>query len=235
MVLQTGLPFTVYTSAPFAPVLNSSGQVIGNSGGDYNADGFNYDVPNTPAFGNHLSGQSKSNFLNGLISCICVSSARLGSGRQPRPKYFRSAGLKQRGSHADKKLQCAVVFRRGVASAISGRGLQPLQSREPHRDELGFVIFVVRPCDQPTARTKPSITRARQLLRPQNPRISKGPPCQWDLAAGTVNKNVEPCPASDSTQIRPSARSTIRLQIASPIPVPGLLSQAWRRLNIPKI
>src|SRR5579863_9603492 len=43
------------TSAPFVPVLNASGQVIGDAGGDYNADGYDYDLPNTPAFGNHLS------------------------------------------------------------------------------------------------------------------------------------------------------------------------------------
>ena len=34
---------------------------------DYNADGTNYDVPNAPTFGRHLSGQSKSAFLNGIF------------------------------------------------------------------------------------------------------------------------------------------------------------------------
>lgn len=57
MVLQPDLPFTVYTSAPFLPVFNSSGQVIGNTGGDYNADGFNYEVPNAP----HLETTSAVN------------------------------------------------------------------------------------------------------------------------------------------------------------------------------
>ncbi|MGH9353972.1 MAG: TonB-dependent receptor domain-containing protein [Terriglobia bacterium] len=77
-MLQTGLPFTVYTSAPFVPVFNSSGQVIGNTGGDYNADGYNYDVPNAPAFGNHLSGQSKQNFLNGLFAASAFPAPPLG-------------------------------------------------------------------------------------------------------------------------------------------------------------
>jgi Carboxypeptidase regulatory-like domain len=66
-LLQTGLPFTVYTSAPFNPVFNSAGQVIGNTGGDYNADGSDFDVPNVPTFGQHLPGQSRKAFLNGIF------------------------------------------------------------------------------------------------------------------------------------------------------------------------
>ncbi|MGD0457037.1 MAG: carboxypeptidase regulatory-like domain-containing protein [Terriglobia bacterium] len=77
-ILQTGLPFTVYTSAPFQPVFNSSGNVIGNTGGDYNADGVDYDVPNAPSFGNHLSGQHKKNFLNGLFAASAFPAPALG-------------------------------------------------------------------------------------------------------------------------------------------------------------
>ena len=55
VILQSGQPFTVYTSAPYS------------SGGDYNADGFNYDIPNTPSFGNHMSA-SRSDFLKGLFT-----------------------------------------------------------------------------------------------------------------------------------------------------------------------
>jgi hypothetical protein len=77
-ILQTGLPFTVYTSKSFQPVLNSSGQVVGNTGGDYNADGSNYDVPNAPSFGNHVSGQHKKNFLNGLFAASAFPAPALG-------------------------------------------------------------------------------------------------------------------------------------------------------------
>ncbi len=77
-LLQTGLPFTVYTSAPFDPVFNSAGQVIGNTGGDYNADGNNYDVPDTPSFGNHLSGQSYHKFLTGLFPASAFPAPPLG-------------------------------------------------------------------------------------------------------------------------------------------------------------
>ena len=55
-VFQTGIPFTVHTTAGFG------------AGGDFNADGENYDVPNAPAFGNHISGASKADFRSGLFS-----------------------------------------------------------------------------------------------------------------------------------------------------------------------
>lgn len=52
-VFQSGRPFSVFTGAPFP-------------GGDYNADGFNYDPPNTPAFGNYLA-TNRSDFIRGLF------------------------------------------------------------------------------------------------------------------------------------------------------------------------
>ncbi len=66
-LMQTGQPFTVYTTASFAPVFDAAGNVVGNTGGDYNADGSNFDVPNEPTFGNHLPGQPRRAFLNGLF------------------------------------------------------------------------------------------------------------------------------------------------------------------------
>lgn len=77
-ILQSGLPFTVYTSAPFRPIYNASGQVIGNKGGDYNADGYNYDVPNAPSFGSSLGGQSRQKYLNGLFKASDFPAPSLG-------------------------------------------------------------------------------------------------------------------------------------------------------------
>jgi hypothetical protein len=78
-IVQTGLPFSVYTSAAFNPVYNSTGQVIGNTGGDYNADGSNYDVPNTPSFGSHLSGLKKNNYLTGIFTVSQFPVPALGT------------------------------------------------------------------------------------------------------------------------------------------------------------
>jgi hypothetical protein len=54
-IFQSGLPFTVYTTAPY-PI------------GDYNADGYNYDLPNSPKFGNSLSGLSRNQYLAGIFT-----------------------------------------------------------------------------------------------------------------------------------------------------------------------
>jgi hypothetical protein len=89
-ILQTGLPFTVYTSGAFKPVFDQSGNVVGNSGGDYNADGYNWDVPNVPSFGSHLTGKKKSDYLNGLFSASSFPAPALGSeGSLGRNTYDR--------------------------------------------------------------------------------------------------------------------------------------------------
>jgi carboxypeptidase family protein/TonB-dependent receptor-like protein len=64
-IISTGLPFTVYTTAPFPT-------------GDFNADGFDYDVPNTPAFGNHLQGQGRQSFLHGLFPASAFPNPSFG-------------------------------------------------------------------------------------------------------------------------------------------------------------
>jgi hypothetical protein len=65
-IFQTGRPFTVVTTAPYPS-------------GDYNADGFNYDPPDTPAFGNRISAE-RSDFIRGLF--LPAAFPRPTSGRQ---------------------------------------------------------------------------------------------------------------------------------------------------------
>lgn len=77
-VVSTGLPAWVTTNQSFSPVCSSGSPsggkcpagttVIGNSGGNYNADGDSVGVPNTPSFGSHLSGLKKANFLSGVFT-----------------------------------------------------------------------------------------------------------------------------------------------------------------------
>ncbi|HUO17519.1 MAG TPA: TonB-dependent receptor [Verrucomicrobiae bacterium] len=87
VVLQSGLPFTVYTTAPFSPIWNNTScattvtagcQVVGNSGGDYNADGYNYDVPNAPPPGSIHTG-SRSDFLTGFAAASAFPAPALGA------------------------------------------------------------------------------------------------------------------------------------------------------------
>jgi hypothetical protein len=60
-------------------VFDANGNVIGNTGGDYNADGNNYDVPNVPAFGRHLAGKKKKDYLNGLFVASAFPAPALGA------------------------------------------------------------------------------------------------------------------------------------------------------------
>lgn len=86
---DTGLPFTVTNSAAFQPVCSGGAAVVnnrcpagttivGNTGGDYNADGYNSKLPDVPSFGPHLSGRSKTQFLNGIFTASQFPAPTLG-------------------------------------------------------------------------------------------------------------------------------------------------------------
>jgi len=90
MVLQSGLPFTVYTSAPFIAIRNGGGTIIGLDphSGDFNADGYGYDVPNRPAAGAVQTG-SRSDFIKGFASASAFPTPTLGSeGNLGRNTYI---------------------------------------------------------------------------------------------------------------------------------------------------
>ena len=84
-LMQTGLPFTAHTSRAFngmcgavgSPVKCAPGEAFTqNTGGDYNADGYNWDTPNVPSFGRHLSGKSKDDFLAGIFGAPSTAAAQ---------------------------------------------------------------------------------------------------------------------------------------------------------------
>ena len=102
-VLQSGLPATVFTTAPFQPVWNLAScattvtaacQVAGNTGGDYNADGNNFDVPNAPSFGAGKS-YSRSQFLQGVFKASDFPAPALGQEGDLGRNVFRGPGLAQ--------------------------------------------------------------------------------------------------------------------------------------------
>ena len=98
---QTGLPFTVVNGAGFAPICSGGAAlvnnqcpagttIVGNSGGDYNADGYNTKLPNVPSFGPHLCGQSKDKFLSGIFTASQFPAPALGLvGNLGRNTYDR--------------------------------------------------------------------------------------------------------------------------------------------------
>jgi hypothetical protein len=88
-IVQSGRPFDVFCGASFSPITNAAGKVVGNSGCDYNADGFNYDYPNAPSFGGYQGGFSRQQYLNGIFPASAFPAPGLGqSGQLGRNMYF---------------------------------------------------------------------------------------------------------------------------------------------------
>ena len=93
-VLQSGYPFTVYTSAPFIPLLNANGTFAraanGNlipapNSGDYNADGNDYDYPNVP---NYNQPRSRNAYLSGLFPASNFTAPTPGTeGNEAENRY----------------------------------------------------------------------------------------------------------------------------------------------------
>ena len=78
-IFQTGLPFSVFTTAPYPR-------------GDFNADGFNYDSPNTPTFGNHLS-TSRGDYITGLFPASAFPTPSQGQQGNLGRNTFNGPGL----------------------------------------------------------------------------------------------------------------------------------------------
>jgi hypothetical protein len=88
VILQKGTPYEVYCSQSFQPVTDGSGNIIGNTGCDYNADGYNGDYPMLPSFGTFKSG-SKQDFLTGLFTRSDFPAPPLGQeGTLGRNSYI---------------------------------------------------------------------------------------------------------------------------------------------------
>lgn len=91
-ILQSGTPYTVYTSTPFSPIFNAAGQVIGNKGGDYNADGNNYDYPDVPSTG-YSTSTSRHAYLNGLFAASDFGVPAFGTEGNERVNRFHNPGF----------------------------------------------------------------------------------------------------------------------------------------------
>ena len=96
IVLESGQPFTVYTSAVFPSE-------------DFNADGYNYDVPNTPSFGNTIS-TSRSDFLKGVFAASDYPLPALGTEGNLGRNTYNGPGLANVKSGGCAVIQTAVSW-----------------------------------------------------------------------------------------------------------------------------
>ena len=95
LIAQSGTPFTVSCQGlAFAPIRDAAGNIVGNSGCDYNADGLQFDRPNVPTFGSSLSGLSNDDFLRGIFAAADFPkpapgiAGTLGRNTYRGPRYF---------------------------------------------------------------------------------------------------------------------------------------------------
>jgi hypothetical protein len=91
-ILQSGMPFSVTCGLPFAAVRNATGQIVGNSGCDYNADGSNFDRPNTPSFGNVIP-MDRQTLLTGVFKPADFPAPALGQVGNLGRNMFTNRGL----------------------------------------------------------------------------------------------------------------------------------------------
>jgi hypothetical protein len=88
-ILQSGRPFAVNCSLPFLPVRDAAGNITGNNGCDFNADGVNNDFLNVPSFGTYVEGYERSDFQNGLFQASDFPKPAPGQpGNLGRNTYF---------------------------------------------------------------------------------------------------------------------------------------------------
>jgi len=82
IAVQSGTPFWVIDNRSFA------------SGGDYNADGVNFDIPNA-ATQNFTGSHSKQQYINGLFTIADFPTPALGTEGNEKRNLYRNPGLFQ--------------------------------------------------------------------------------------------------------------------------------------------
>ncbi len=93
-ILQSGNPITIFNGAPFAPLLDASGKVVGfkPGSGDYNADGVNFDFPNAPTTP-LPSSFSRSQYINGIAPASAFGQPALGTEGNLKRGTYRNPGF----------------------------------------------------------------------------------------------------------------------------------------------
>jgi hypothetical protein len=83
----------VLTTAPFLPLRNSGGQIVGyaTGSGDFNADGDNYDYPDVTSY---TTSSSRQKYLNGIFTTANFPApTTLGAEGNEKVDRFRNPGF----------------------------------------------------------------------------------------------------------------------------------------------
>lgn len=113
-ILQTGTPFTVFTSAPFQGNFDANGNFLGlkASSGDYNADGVNYDWPNMPTK-DYTGTHTRQEYINGIFQKSEFGIPAPGSEGNMKRSAFRNPGLIQVDTSLIKNTPLRFIGERG--------------------------------------------------------------------------------------------------------------------------
>jgi len=93
-ILQSGTPFSVYTTAPFNPISDSSGNFVAYApgSGDFNADGDNFDFPDVSSYS---MSHSRKSYLNGALNPANFPNPPFGSEGNQNVNQFRNPGFSE--------------------------------------------------------------------------------------------------------------------------------------------
>jgi Carboxypeptidase regulatory-like domain/TonB dependent receptor len=93
VILESGQPFTVLTTATFQPTFDSTNHVNGlkAGSGDYNGDGYNYDFPNAPANG-YSQPTDRQSYLHGLFPASAFPIPTIGTEGNEKRNLFTGPG-----------------------------------------------------------------------------------------------------------------------------------------------
>ena len=102
-ILQSGTPFSVFTTAPFNPLKDSSGQFIGYApgSGDFNADGDNFDFPEV---GSYSMPHDRKDYLNGALTLANFPNPSFGSEGSEKVNRFRNPGFAELNTSLSKDI-----------------------------------------------------------------------------------------------------------------------------------
>ncbi len=137
MIAQSGYPFTVDNTSPFIPICDNdpaatctaTSTITGNRGGDYNADGDNYDYPNVSSYS---IPHSRRDFLNGVFrnNPNQVQAPTFGAGIQGNERFnaFRGPGFFETNTSLSKtnsiKEQLKLEIRFDIFNVFHNTNLQ---------------------------------------------------------------------------------------------------------------
>jgi hypothetical protein len=120
------MPFTVYTSAQFnysEYLAYENGTSTTYSGGDYNADGYDYDIPNVPSFGRtihtHRSSFAEAGLGPGLFQASQFPVPTFGTEGNLGRNTYEGPGYAQVNTSFERKFPLHFL---GDAGALELRG-----------------------------------------------------------------------------------------------------------------